>query len=116
MTYFKRSEFECKCGCGFDTVDYELAAVLDDIRSYFNSPVIINSGCRCESHNKAIGGSENSKHRLGVAADIVVSGIDADIVAEYLEQKYSHQYGIGRYNSWTHIDIRTAPARWDERT
>lgn len=30
MKYFKRNEFECKCGCSFDTVDFELAEVMDD--------------------------------------------------------------------------------------
>ena len=35
-------------------------------------PFTINSGFRCEHHNKAVGGSPNSLHKLGRAADIHV--------------------------------------------
>lgn len=115
MRYFTRKEFACQCGCGFDTVDFELAKVLDDVREHFKRPVIINSGCRCAIHNKNEGGSPKSQHLLGTAADIVVKGIYADDVADYLEERYSDTYGIGRYNGRTHIDIRSKPARWDNR-
>ena len=46
--YFHRSEFACKCGCGFDTVDTELLKVLTRLRVRFNKPVKITSACRCE--------------------------------------------------------------------
>lgn len=115
MLYFQRKEFECKCGCGFDTVDYELVRILDDVRAYFNKPVHITSGCRCISHNHTVGGSTYSKHVEGRAADFVVSGIDHNIVADYLENKYPDTYGIGRYDGRCHIDSREEPARWDER-
>lgn len=93
-------------------MDYELLEVLEDVRSYFNSPVNINSGSRCISHNHTVGGSAHSQHLYGKAADIVVKDIEADVVAEYLEQKYSDKYGIGRYNGRTHIDVRSSKARW----
>lgn len=113
---FRREEFECKCGCGFNTIDYELLEVLEDVRKYFNSPVVINSGCRCISHNHTVGGSTSSQHLYGRACDIVVKGIDADVVADYLESKYQSIYGIGRYNGRTHIDTRSgSKARWDKR-
>jgi len=115
MIYFKREEFECKCGCGFDTIDYELVRILDDVRAYFNKPVYINSGCRCRKHNRVEGGSSNSTHLDAKAADFRVKDIDADIVADYLEKKYPETYGIGRYKGRTHIDSREKKARWDER-
>ena len=115
MVYFQREEFACKCGCGFDTVDYELAEVLDDVRRHFDSPVRINSGCRCISHNHRVGGSSHSTHVDGRAADFIVSGIHEDEVADYLETKYPDKYGIGRYNGRTHIDTRSGKARWDMR-
>ena len=113
---FSRKEFACKCGCGFDTIDYELLEVLKDIRIYYGVPVLINSGCRCVSHNHSVGGSPHSQHVLGRACDFVVKGIDADEVADYLESKYQGKFGIGRYNGRTHIDTRSnGPARWDKR-
>jgi len=109
---FNRSEFVCKCGCGFDTIDVELADVLSYLRNFFGQPVKINSGCRCLDHNFAVGGSQNSKHLDGKAADIVVQYCSPDSIATYLERKYHDRYGIGRYPGWTHIDVRRKKARW----
>lgn len=115
MRYFKRKEFACSCGCGFSAVDVELLKVLEDVREKFG-PVVINSACRCEKHNKAVGGADGSKHKLGIAADIRVVNTDPDTVYKYLENKYKNKYGIGRYNTFTHVDVRPdGPARWDFR-
>ena len=62
--HFNRAEFACKDGCGFDTVDAELLAKLEEIREHFDQPVIINSACRCHDHNAVIGGTENSQHLI----------------------------------------------------
>lgn len=114
--HFDRSEFACPCGCGFDTVDAELVEVLEDLRGRLRGkPIKINSGCRCVRHNAKVGGVENSIHRTGKAADIVVKGIDADTVADCLEELYPGKYGIGRYPSFVHIDVRPVVARWNKR-
>ena len=42
------------------------------IRNHFNQPVTINSGYRCPTHNRNVGGVSNSRHTKGEAADIVV--------------------------------------------
>ena len=108
-----RSEFECNCGkCDYDTVDYELVGVIQDVRDHFGKSVAINSGNRCESYNAKIGGAKRSYHPRGRAADIVVKDVSAKEVHPYLLSKYSNQYGIGCYNSFTHIDTRTNFARW----
>ena len=108
--YFKRSEFACKCGCGFDAVDAELLEVLTDVREWVASPVIINSGCRCRPHNESVNGAENSKHIFGIAADIYVRDIAADHVYMYLCTMYPNKYGIKKYHNRTHIDVR--PDKW----
>lgn len=113
---FNREEFECSCGCGFNTVDYELVNVLEDVREKFGKPITINSGCRCDDYNRSIGGAYESKHKYGIAADIVVGDTDADVVYFYLEDKYKDKYGVGRYNGRTHIDVRREKARWDSRS
>lgn len=108
-----RSEFKCKCGaCDYDTVDIQLVTVLQDVRDYFKSSVTITSGNRCPEYNKHIGGASRSYHPRGRAADIVVSGFSAKEIQIYLENKYPKLYGIGSYNSFTHIDTRTNYARW----
>ena len=113
---FVLHEMQCQCGCGFDGIHAELIAVLQDVADHFQGVVTVNSGCRCEVHNKNVGGSPNSQHLKGTAADIKVlyspGEIDPSTVADYLEKKYSNTYGIGRYNTFTHIDVRKNKARW----
>lgn len=114
--HFKRYEFACKCGCGFAAMDEELIKCLEDVRSHFgDSPVMITSGCRCETHNKYIGGSSSSYHTKGLAADFKVKGTTPHAVGEYLRGRYADRYGVGTYANWTHLDMRDAPgARWWE--
>ena len=109
MKWFKRSEFACKCGCGFDTVDFELVEILDAIRLYFEKPVIVTSGCRCLKWNTASGGSSGSQHMLGRAADIKISGISPQLVAEVAAQYGAS--GIKSDRTFTHVDTRSG-APW----
>ena len=44
--------------------------VLDPLRDMYGNPIYVNSGYRSEALNKAVGGSNTSQHRLGMAADI----------------------------------------------
>ena len=110
--YFERSEFACSCGCGFDAVDVELLAVLENLREESLQAVTINSACRCAEHDKAIGGVKNSQHVRGKAADIVVKNQSPEFVGKWLDEKYPDKYGIGIYDTFVHIDVRDVKARW----
>lgn len=110
--HFKRSEFACKCGCGFSSPDPMLINVLEGIRRRYDVPISISSACRCKSHNKSVGGAENSAHLFGYAADIVVGRSLQKPVASLLNDLYPSKFGIGTYNTFTHIDIRAEKARW----
>lgn len=127
---FRREEFECKCGCGFNAVDVELLSVLLNVKQHYSRllgeevHLLINSGCRCVEHNEVIqkkasqsyiAYTSKSAHIRGTAADFVVKGVHADEVADYLEKTYPDKYGIGRYKGRTHLDIRSTKARWDSR-
>lgn len=114
-SHFNRKEFACKCGCGFAAVDVQLLGVLEAVRTHFNSPVTLDCACRCPAHNKAVGGVADSQHVHGMAADIKVKNVAPDDVATWLEQNHSG-CGIGRYNTFTHVDVRGHAARWDNRT
>lgn len=106
---FSRSEFACKCGCGFDTVDAELVDYLQAIRDNFDRPVRITSGARCEAHNLDIGGAASSQHLIGRAADFVVDHVPPGVVQEFCEGM--DVPGLGRYEGFTHIDTRSQ-GRW----
>lgn len=110
--HFSREEFACKCGCGFAVVDVKLLEVLEVVREYFDQPVTITSACRCDNHNKSVGGSDNSKHKLGIAADIIVKDIPANCVHGFLIKHLPDSCGIGSYETFTHIDVRRDKARW----
>jgi len=110
--YFKREEFACGCGCGFAAVDMQLLMLLGKVRGHFNKPVTITSACRCETHNRNVGGSENSKHKLGIAANIQVKDIPPSEVYNYIDSCYPNTLGLGSYNSFTHVDVREKRARW----
>lgn len=108
--HFTRAEFACRCGCGFDTVDADLLALLENVRDHFAVPVTINCGCRCPEHNRAVGGEPQSQHMRGRAADIVVRGVDPQAVADYVDTLGAA--GVGRYATFTHVDTRSGRARW----
>ena len=69
-SYFKREEFACGCGCGFDELDPGLWDILNVTRERTGRVMFINSGCRCSAHNLAVGGSPTSSHLYGLAVDI----------------------------------------------
>lgn len=120
--HFSRHEFACKCGCGYDTADAELVQVLEWLRAHCNElrgnpvdapvTIVINSACRCPAHNEAEGGAKGSQHLRARAADIVVKGFTPHEVYDILNKQYPTQYGLGRYDTFTHIDTRQGPARW----
>jgi len=68
--HFKDSELECKCGCGLNNFSDDTLTKFDIAREYAQVPFVINSACRCEKHNKEVGGKEDSSHVLGKALDI----------------------------------------------
>lgn len=110
---FSRHEFACKCGCGYDTVDCELVGVLQDLSDHFdNRTVSISSGCRCSTHNMCVGGSKDSQHLKGKAADVSIHGVDPAVVYAYLTGEHADRYGFGKYPTFTHIDVRRKRARW----
>lgn len=111
--HFSRWEFACKCGCGFDTVDFATVIALEDVRVHFGARVDITSPCRCKPYNAYVGGAEDSQHPLARAEDFTVASVPAHEVQSYLHQRYPNMYGIGSYEDFTHLDTRTnGPARW----
>lgn len=77
----------------------------------------INSAYRSSEYNAAIrrrggGAARNSKHIQGIAFDVTWSGYPRyreEFIAIARRQGFN---GIGRYNSFTHIDLRENPTQW----
>ncbi len=112
--HFKVKEFACGDGTDLVKVDTELVDVLEVIRHYFGKPIIITSAYRTHTHNKKVGGSRNSQHVLGKAADIVMVGVSPKEVASVAEYVLGNKGGIGLYpgKGFVHIDVRDTCSRW----
>ena len=74
---------------------------------------------RCEKYNRKIGGVKRSQHLLGKASDLQVKNTTPDEVANAIDKLkeggFIKKGGLGRYNSFTHYDIRGRNASWDKR-
>lgn len=121
---FSRSEFECSDGSEmplevFNNV-IKVAENLEVLRAHFNTPVNINSAYRSPVYNRSVGGAVNSQHLSGKAADVVMDGIPPNEVADAIEFLIDcglmQEGGLGRYDTFTHYDIRGTKARWDYTT
>ena len=110
---FRVREFACKDGSDPIFIDDELVSILQQIRDHFGKAVTITSAFRTASHNKKVGGATYSQHCYGKAADIKVSGVAPSKVAEYVETLMPNTGGIGRYSTFTHVDVRATKSRWN---
>ena len=58
-------------------IDGLVTNVLDNLRDGWGRPIIVTSGYRCKELNAAVGGTHNSQHLKGQAADIVSDDFEA---------------------------------------
>lgn len=112
VKHFKKSEFACKDGCGYDDIDIRLVEILENIREHFgNKPIIITSGCRCAKHNAKVGGVQGSWHTKGKAIDFYIQCVPTSEVLNYCKQlvnqgKLRYTYtNNSNMNGVVHIDI-----------
>lgn len=106
---FNINEFRCKGTGKLIKMDNKLIYKLEELRYYFNKPIIINSGYRTPQHNRNVGGAKNSQHLYGRAADVVVKGVNPSKVYNYAVKHFD---GVGKYNTFTHVDTRGYKARF----
>lgn len=110
--HFRRHEFACSCGCGFDSIDTQTLEILEAVRRHFGMPVTVTSAARCRQHNADVGGASNSQHLYGRAADIQVAGTEPGVVHDWIATHYPAA-SLGRYRTFCHVDTRSdGPARW----
>ncbi len=122
-THFAKAEFRCDCASanaaqagaeasadgqadipcdGYPTtMDSDLLAKLEALRTALGRPVVITSGLRCATRNAEVGGIPDSRHLTGRAADLYCPGVPYTEVArlareqglwvlEYPEEQYVH--------------------------
>lgn len=115
-----RHEVACRCGCGFDSMDWETINAVQECCDHFADQLgvrrvrlHITSAARCYKYNRAVGGADKSQHRLARAIDFIIDSVLPNEIQEYLSAQYPDKYGIGCYPRFTHFDTRSGPAvRW----
>jgi len=108
LTY---GEIACKCGCGFGLYDGDFSKstvrAFEKIRERVGVPLRVNSGCRCKTHNAAVGGSLDSRHIHGDAMDIdTPDGWTDEAFYTVCDDVIGYAGGVGIYEGRVHIDTR----------
>ena len=107
---FKSTEFDCKCkrtDCKVTRIDEALIECVQKVRDTVEKAVVVNSGYRCDAHNKAVGGASGSKHKSGLAVDLKCpKDVKLNDFAFICEQAGFH--GVLRYDGqgFVHCDMR----------
>lgn len=122
--HFNVKEFKCKCGKEHNIlISEELVQMLENLRDTLAcSKIIINSGYRCTSHDKAVGGSGAGQHTKGTAADVVCYDKDGQPISSKLVCCTAQDLGFtgianitSAYTS-THLDVRTGSKYYGDET
>lgn len=91
-----------------DNLNKLIDNILDPLREQYGQPIIVNSGYRCTKLNKAVGGTSNSQHALGQAADIRTVSNSKESNKQLFELirklKLPFDQLINEYNfDWVHV-------------
>ena len=108
---FFRWEFACRCGCGFNSVDYELLTRLQEIRNELGHAITVNSGSRCLTHNTNEKGATNSYHLYSKAADIWSQAVSAARLYDLIDEMFPTRYGLIKHRNFVHFDVRLGTLR-----
>ena len=117
--HFNAREFRCKC-CGTHDIliSSELIDKLEQLHAAFHcSKIIVTSGYRCPTHDKAVGGTGSGQHTKGTAADICCYAQDGSIISSKLVCCKAQDIGftgianIDSSYQYTHVDVRTS-GKW----
>jgi len=107
---FYLSEFECHDGDHLVKLDERLLLLLQNLRDSLDHPIRILSGFRTVAHNRSVGGSPNSQHLHGKAADIQIENLTPQEV--FIHACKSGFDGVGLYDTFVHVDVRGHKVHW----
>lgn len=88
-------------------IQYGVQMILDPLRRILQTPIIITSGYRCATLNKAVGGVSNSWHTKGNAADLrIKDGEEAEVIFQALKTLPSVDTVLFEHSAtsiWMHV-------------
>lgn len=105
QTAVRRNIPNAPCGVTVNNL-MRLCALLEEIRVLLGRPINISSGYRSPAVNDAVGGSKNSQHILGCAADFTAKGLFIrDTVEAIMRSNISYDQLISEYDKWVHVSV-----------
>ena len=90
-----------------------LCNALEQVRALFGMPIVVSSAFRNEKVNRLIGGSPNSQHVQGLAADFTVIELSPrETVRRIMESTVPFDQLILEFDDWVHMSVsRNTPRR-----
>jgi len=88
-----------------------VADTLEMVRALFGKPLVISSGYRSSALNAAVGGSRNSAHLTGLAADFIVPGLTPSATAKAIAASGIEFDQLIYEGTWVHIGLSAGKAR-----
>lgn len=92
-----------------DNLKWLAIDIMQPVRNKFGM-VLITSGFRCATLNKAVGGQPNSQHLYGQACDFIVPQASPKTVFDYIKNNLDFDQLLFEYDSkgsrWMHVSHR----------
>lgn len=120
--HFNIKEFRCKCAKKHETkFDPDFVVKLEKLYTALDcSRIVVNSGYRCYSHDRAVGGSGKGRHTVGDAADIKCYDQNNKLISTKIISCVAVELGfkgvanINKTHTAIHLDNRTTKYYGDE--
>lgn len=124
FAHFCAKEFQYKCGASHSTrIADPLIEKLEALYGALDcSKIIVNSGYRCESHDKAVGGSGSGQHTKWTTADVVCYDASGSVISSKRVCCAAQDLGfpgIANINAkyqLTHLDVRSDGTYYGDET
>lgn len=113
-TYFTKNELGCK-HCGMVILAPGFADRLLELRLAFGQAMVPSSTCRCEAHNRNVGGHPRSLHLCdkpahptqgACAMDVQWRSWSRDKKLSFARLAWAHGWSVGLHDGFCHIDRR----------
>ena len=92
-----------------------IAQVMEEVRSILGHPILISSGYRGPWVNSAVGGSKNSAHMGGLAADFICPGFGNPLAICHKLRPHMKELGIDQliheFDTWVHLGLAVGAPR-----
>jgi len=115
--HFSFLEVRCRCGGKYNScqrIFFKRSAfqMLEGYRTKSGKPLTVVSGCRCPSHNAAVGGTSTSRHPKGLACDVPARYSAATVKSWHVATQIGYSPSLKKV---CHIDMGPGYTRLNPR-